>query len=67
MTYVPVFVTIEEQADKEIIVGVGEALDADVAAGFDHLAMARTSDIDRAKSLLKLYQLFAEIPSRSRT
>jgi superfamily II DNA or RNA helicase len=53
--YVPVMETDELEADVAIIARVGETLDADTGNNFDHLAMARTSSIDRANALLMLY------------
>lgn len=53
--YVPVVESDEDQADLAIIEKVGEAIAADLGAGFNHLAMARTNNIKRAGTLLELY------------
>jgi hypothetical protein len=54
--YVPVMETAGDRADLSIIDKVGETLERDLAQNLDHLAMARTSNIPRARDLLKLYQ-----------
>lgn len=54
--YFPVLESDPAQADLSIIRKVGEALDQDLSKGLDHLAMARTSTIDRAQALLALYK-----------
>lgn len=54
--YIPVMESELAQADLSIIHEVGAALDRDLHEGLDHLAMARTSTIDRARDLLALYQ-----------
>ena len=46
----------ESEADSEIIRRVGAQLRVDLSAGYDHLAMARVSSIDRAINLHKLYE-----------
>lgn len=45
----------EDAADAEIVRLVGDRLENDIRAGFDHLAMARGKNIDRAKALHALY------------
>ena len=51
----------QHDADVEIVRLVGEQLNADLAEGHDHLAMARGKSIDRAKELHALYvEEFAE-------
>lgn len=54
--YIPVMESDPTQADLSIIRKVGETLDRDLFQGLDHLAMARTSTIDRAQALLALYR-----------
>lgn len=54
--YIPVMESDSAQADLSIIREVGEALDRDLFKGLDHLAMARTSTIDRAQALLADYR-----------
>lgn len=54
--YIPVMESDPVRADLSIIRQVGEALDRDLREGLDHLAMARTSTIDRAQGLLDLYR-----------
>lgn len=54
--YIPVTESDLAQADLAIIHEVGAALDRDLHEGLDHLAMARTSTIDRARDLLALYR-----------
>lgn len=56
--YIPVMESDSAQADLSIIREVGEALDRDLHEGLDHLAMARTSTIDRAQDLLALYRKY---------
>lgn len=56
IVYQPVHALNTARADTMIIEKVGQALDRDLAAGFDHLAMARCSSIDRATTLLEMYQ-----------
>ncbi|MEJ0017599.1 MAG: DEAD/DEAH box helicase family protein [Acetobacteraceae bacterium] len=43
------------EADDEIVRLVGATLDRDLAAGLNHVAMARCKTIDRARDLHKLY------------
>lgn len=43
------------EADREIIRQVGAQLRADIDAGFNHLAMARAANIERARGLFSLY------------
>lgn len=50
-----VFGLDQGDADQAIAAKLGEVLEADLAAGFNHLAMARCTTIERAKSLHKLY------------
>jgi superfamily II DNA or RNA helicase len=54
--YVPVTEAAGDRADRSIIEKVGETLDRDLAQNLDHLAMARTSTIARARDLLMLYR-----------
>ncbi|MGO4117695.1 DEAD/DEAH box helicase [Rhizobium ruizarguesonis] len=54
--YIPVMESDPAQADLSIIREVGNALDRDLHRELDHLAMARTSTIDRAQTLLTLYR-----------
>jgi superfamily II DNA or RNA helicase len=54
--YVPVYYSRQDRADLEIVRKVGAALDSDIENGFDHLAMARTDSIARAKEVLALYR-----------
>ncbi|MER9191227.1 DEAD/DEAH box helicase [Mesorhizobium australicum] len=44
-----------DEADDEIMKQVGRALDRDLAAGLNHLAMVRCKTINRAKALYKRY------------
>ena len=53
--YLPVQGLDEADTDRMIVERVGEQLAEDRAKGFNHLAMARTSGIDRAVALHKLY------------
>ncbi|MBA8908274.1 DEAD/DEAH box helicase family protein [Aminobacter sp. P9b] len=55
INFVPVHASGKEQADGLIARKVGEQLKADAAAGFAHLAMARTSNVERAEALHGLY------------
>lgn len=54
--YIPIMESDPTHADMSIIREVGAALDRDLHKGLNHLAMARTSTIDRARNLLTLYQ-----------
>jgi superfamily II DNA or RNA helicase len=55
INYIPIHGQGEADADLRIIKAVGEQLGKDAAAGFKHLAMARTSGVERAVALHKLY------------
>lgn len=50
-----VFGLDQTDADQAIAAKLGEVLEADLAAGRNHLAMARCTTIERAKALHKLY------------
>ena len=50
-----VFGLDQAEADNAIIDKLGEVLEEDLAKGFNHLAMARCSSIERAKALHSLY------------
>ena len=64
--YVPVYDSRREQADLAIVKKVGEALDADAARGFTHLAMSRVDSIPRAEAIEKLYHdNLARYPART--
>lgn len=52
--YVPI--TSFNEADNDIADKAIEILDRDIENGFDHLVMARTKTITKAKDLVKLYQ-----------
>ncbi|WP_348689215.1 DEAD/DEAH box helicase family protein [uncultured Pseudoalteromonas sp.] len=51
----PVREFVEEQSDQAIAEKAIELLRADLAAGLDHIVMARASTIKRAKDIFKLY------------
>lgn len=53
--YVPVDVLDEDDADLAIAGRALRALDADLDSGLDHVMMARTVGIDRAKAVQELY------------
>lgn len=55
INFVPVHAPGEVEADTLIAMRVGEQLRKDAEAGFNHLAMARTNNVERAKALHKLY------------
>lgn len=55
ISYIPIHGQGEADTDRQIAKAVGDRLGADLAAGFKHLAMARTSSVDRAQILHKLY------------
>lgn len=56
VNYLPIFESREDQADLAIIQRVGEVLDRDLPQHPNHIVMARTDSIDRAKALVALYQ-----------
>lgn len=56
VVYEPVHALRRERADELIVRKAGEVLDRDLAAGLDHLAMARCDSIDRAEEVLAIYQ-----------
>ena len=55
INFVPVHAPGETEADTLIARRVGEQLRKDAEAGFNHLAMARTSNVERATALHELY------------
>lgn len=55
ISYIPIHGQGEADTDRLIAKAVGEQLSTDTAAGFNHLAMARTSGVEHAKVLHKLY------------
>ncbi len=54
--YIPIHGLTEQDTDTQIIRSVGEKLQGDLAAGFNHLVMARTSTVARATALHGRYQ-----------
>lgn len=54
--YEPVHALSKDRADEIIARKAGEVLDRDLAAGFDHLAMARCDKIERAEEVLAIYR-----------
>lgn len=54
--FVPVNGLDQDDTDQLIVAGVKHALDRDIAAGFDHRAMARVETIPRAITLHGAYQ-----------
>lgn len=63
INFLPVNGLNETDIDQKIVSKVGEQLTNDIAAGHPHLAMARTSTIDRAVELHAMYQ--AKLPQYS--
>lgn len=61
--YEPVHALRKDRADELIALKAGEVLDRDLAAGYDHLAMARCDSIARAEEVLALYR--ARLPRHS--
>lgn len=55
ITFEPVYEPSPARADAAIADAAVAKLRADIAAGFDHLMMARCESIDRADEVLKLY------------
>ena len=49
--YIPIHGLSKDDTDGQIISRVGEQLERDLRAGFNHLCMARTRDIARAQTL----------------
>lgn len=57
--YVPVDTLDEDDADHGIAVRALRALEDDLAAGFDHVLMARTKGIERAAAVQAIYRALA--------
>jgi Helicase conserved C-terminal domain/Type III restriction enzyme, res subunit len=53
--YLPVHGLDDDNTDDLIVGKVGEQIESDLRAGFDHLVMARTSRVDRAIALHQKY------------
>ncbi|WP_370135752.1 DEAD/DEAH box helicase [Alteromonas sp.] len=53
----PVREFVEEQSDRAIAKKAIELLRVDLAAGYDHIVMARASTIKRAKDIFELYAI----------
>lgn len=56
INFVPVNGLDQDDTDRLIVACVKGALDRDIAAGFDHRAMARAETVSRAVSLHRAYQ-----------
>jgi superfamily II DNA or RNA helicase len=54
--YEPVHALSKDRADEIIARKAAEVLDRDLAAGLDHLAMARCDKIERAEEVLAIYR-----------
>ena len=56
INFIPIAEFDEEEADRHIARKAVERLNEDLEAGHDHVLMARVDTIDRADTVLKLYQ-----------
>lgn len=56
INFVPIAEFDAEESDRRIAKRAIERLNQDLKAGFDHVLMARVDTIDRADTVLKLYQ-----------
>lgn len=59
ITFDPVYEPLLEQADEVIATTAIERLRTDIAAGFNHLMMARCRTIDRASAVFEIYKRLA--------
>lgn len=61
INYIPVVEYSKEDADRAIAKAAVEQLKKDIAAGYNHIMMARCKDIKRAREIFKIYQEYPEL------